>query len=231
LADHLAVQGRNQQSKEVVIKLVFRAVINKKEQFVGLDTFSVQVLANIHDFWLRLAAKCGDVIGDPEGHEIWHNRCKLAKPMIEGGQYEIISRRTAGFVRPSEILAQRRSPIDLRDPRAALGPSGPKAREAPHAVPPVRRSEQQADRDLPMHVRAYVTFQDRNQPENEWRGWFTGENTEDSIEPRAYSETGGAYPSGETTKESGWSRRTAGKKLAFGSPCMMIPICFDESPT
>jgi hypothetical protein len=54
LADSLAVKVRNQQSKEVMIQLVFRAVLDKKEQFVGFDRFPVQSHANIHDFWPRL---------------------------------------------------------------------------------------------------------------------------------------------------------------------------------
>jgi ribonuclease HI len=70
LADSLAVNGRNQQSREVVVQLVFRAGINKKEQFVGFDRFSIQALANIHDFWPRHVARCGDVIWAPEDYEI-----------------------------------------------------------------------------------------------------------------------------------------------------------------
>jgi hypothetical protein len=82
LADSLAVKGRNQQSREVVIQLIFQAVINEKKKFVGFGRFSIQALANIYDFWPRLVAKCGDVIGAPEDYEIWHDRSKLPKPLI-----------------------------------------------------------------------------------------------------------------------------------------------------
>jgi hypothetical protein len=39
-------------------------------------------------------------------------------------------------------------------------------------------------------VRAYVTFQDRSQPEKEWRCWFTDDDAEDSIERKARNALG-----------------------------------------
>jgi hypothetical protein len=112
LVDSLAVKERNQQLREVVIQLIFRAVINKKEKVVGFDRVSIQALADIHDSWPRLVAKCGDVIGVSEDYEILHDKCKLARPLIESEQYEIISRMTLGFVTPTELRAQLRSSID-----------------------------------------------------------------------------------------------------------------------
>jgi ribonuclease HI len=50
LTDSLAVRGRNKQATEVVIQSVFRAVIDKKEQFVAFPRFSVSSHANIYDF-------------------------------------------------------------------------------------------------------------------------------------------------------------------------------------
>jgi hypothetical protein len=43
---------------------------------------------------------------------------------------------------------------------------------------------------MPPHFRAYVTFQDQNGSSKEWRGWYTGEDTEDSIERKARSTLG-----------------------------------------
>jgi hypothetical protein len=166
----------DQQSSEVVIQLIFRAVINKKEKFVGFDRFSIQALANICNFWPRLVAKCGDVIG---------------APFIEGEQYEIISRRTPGFVLPSEIRAQRRSSIDFgkNDEKPALPPSG-KVCEAPQVAPPPRKSEEEAEGDVPPHMRVSVTFQDQSGEPKEWRGWQVDDDTEDSIERKARNALG-----------------------------------------
>jgi ribonuclease HI len=146
LADSMAVNGRDQQSREVVIQLIFRAVINKKEKFAGFDRFSTQALANIYYFWPRLVAKCGNITGAPE---------------------EIISRRTPGFTLPSELRAHRRSSIDFekKEEKAALPPSG-KAREAPQVALPSKRPEEEAERDVPPHMRVSVTFQDQNGPLN-----------------------------------------------------------------
>jgi ribonuclease HI len=88
IADSLAVKGGNAQAKEVIVQLVFRAVINGKEKTVCFDRVSVDTHANIYDFWPKLVAKCGDVIGAPEDYEIWHDRLKLARPLIMGEQYE-----------------------------------------------------------------------------------------------------------------------------------------------
>jgi hypothetical protein len=137
-------------------------VIDKKERFVGFDRFSVQALSNIHDFWPRLLARCGNVIGEPEDYEIWHNRRKVDELLKTGEGYEIIAKRTPRFVLPSQLRKASRISVDLGDPRAALWPS-PKAREAPL----IRRSEAEAERDVPPHVRAYVTFQDQNRPAKE----------------------------------------------------------------
>jgi hypothetical protein len=97
LADHFAVQGRDQQSKEAVIQLVYRAGTNKKEQFVGFDCFSIHALANIHDCgsWQSVQMSSG------------HHRCKLANPLVERERYEIIARRTPRFVLPSRIREKR----------------------------------------------------------------------------------------------------------------------------
>jgi hypothetical protein len=105
LEDRLAITGRNQQSREVVIQLIFRAVIDKKEQFVRFDRFSVQSHVNIHDFRPRLVEKCGNVIGQPEDYEIRHERHKLEWPLEIGEQYEIIARTTTGYVNPSVLRA------------------------------------------------------------------------------------------------------------------------------
>jgi hypothetical protein len=139
LADSLAVKDRDQQSKEVDISLVFRAVISKREQFVGFERMSIQ------DFWPKLVPKCGDVIRAPADYEIWLNQCKLAKALVTGEQYEITSRSTPGFVKPSEVRRQRRSSIDFGEQREPTDPACPKTREAPDMATPPRRSEAEVE--------------------------------------------------------------------------------------
>jgi ribonuclease HI len=113
LADKLAVKGRNPQAQDVVIHLIFKAVIEGKEKTFCFDRFSVNALANIYDFWPRLLEKAGDRIGNPEDYEIWHDRCKLGRGLVTGGQYEILAKRTPGLILPAEIRAQRRTSADF----------------------------------------------------------------------------------------------------------------------
>jgi hypothetical protein len=192
LADSLAVRGRNGQAKEVVIHQVVRVVINKKEKSTCFDRFSIHALANMYDFWPRLVAKCGDVIGAPEDYEVWHNRFKLARPLAMGEQYEIISKRTPGFISPSELIAQRLSSFDfevLSPLRVALPHSG-KACEAPQVTPHPRISEQEVSRDVPQRMRVSASFQNQSGSSRERRFWYTDEDTEDSLERKARSGLG-----------------------------------------
>jgi hypothetical protein len=186
-ADALAVKGRNQQAKEVTIQLGFRAVIDKREQFVGFPRFSVSSYANIHDFWPRLVDRCGEDIVEPEDCEIWQDRHKANGPSVMGLEYEIVSRTTPGFVKPSELKKQHRSSIDFGvSPEPEVHPpkkNAPKVVEV--ATPPRTRSKAEVQNSVPPHFRASVTYQVQAAPEKEWRGWFTEEDTEESLERRA----------------------------------------------
>jgi hypothetical protein len=209
LADSLAVKGRNQHAHQATIQAMFRAVIEGKEQHVGFPRISLSSHANIHDFWPRLVERCGDKIGNPEDYEIWQDRHKLEGPLIMGLEYEIISKTTPGFTKPSDLRKQRRNAIDNgtisgleSQPRVPK-----KAKEAESASPPRMRPKADVERDVPPHFRAVVTFQAHDAPEKEWRGWFTDEDTEETVVRRARNVTGiigrGADPpSGETTRES-----------------------------
>jgi ribonuclease HI len=117
LSGALAVKGRNQAATNVVIQLIFRAVIDRKEQFVGFSRFAVSSQANIYDFWPGLVEKCGDVIGEPEDYEIWQDRRKLEGPLIMGLEYEIIAKTAPGRTRPADASRpKRRSSIDFGNP-------------------------------------------------------------------------------------------------------------------
>jgi hypothetical protein len=83
------------------------------------------------------------------------------------------------------LRTQRKSSIDFGE-KAALSLRG-KARQAPHVAPPPskKRSEEEAERGVPPHVRAYITFQSEGLPVKEWITWFADVDTERSIERRA----------------------------------------------
>jgi hypothetical protein len=136
LADRLAVKGRDQQAKEAVVQLVFRAVIAKGEKFFGIDRFSTPALANMDDFWPKLRGHCGDDLGSPEDYKIWHRSRKLEESMRDREQYEIIARQTPGFTVPSELRAQMRGSVS--EERAAFRPPSLKHCEGTRVAPPIR---------------------------------------------------------------------------------------------
>jgi hypothetical protein len=100
-----------------------------------------------------------------------------------------LRRRTPGFIMPSELQAQRRTSIDLGGKGEPLAKKLTKTQEAPTGVASTQgtRTKKEVKGDIPPHLRAYVTFQDQNQPEREWKGWYTEEDTEESIARRAQS--------------------------------------------
>jgi hypothetical protein len=47
-----------------------------------------------------------------------------------------------------------------------------------------QKSRADVERDIPAHYRASVTYQASDASEKEWRGWYTDDDTEDSLEKR-----------------------------------------------
>jgi ribonuclease HI len=182
-ADALAVQGRNEQATQVNVQLIFRPVIGGKEGFEGISRVSMCSHANIHDFWPILLDKFGSEIGEPEDYEIWEGHSKLAKPLVSGRTYEIASRFSPG--RPKVHPQLRRNSIDCgpkatMDDAAALRPIRDDGCLQP---PPLVLTA--SDREIPPQWRVQVVYQAHDAPEREWRGFFTEDDTEDSIEKRA----------------------------------------------
>jgi hypothetical protein len=186
LADSLAVKGRNVQSKEVVVQILFRVVRKGQECFEAIPRISVSSHANIYDFWPALVDKFGRDIGEPEDHEIWQGHTPLRGPLVHGLTYEIVSRFTPGRPRPQ---AARRNSIDLTTAptsRPSISVQAPKSKEVPQAP----RALYAPAHGVPPQWSAIVTYQPQDAPEKEWRGWFTGDDTEYSLERRARKELG-----------------------------------------
>jgi ribonuclease HI len=185
LADSSAVQGRNQQSQQVTIQLLFRAVIDREEKFYAFDRVHIEALANLRDFWKILSERCEGDFGAPEDHEIWHRRKVLSKELVTGEQYEIIAKRTPGKNIPIDISRQRRNSIDLsKEPEAPL-------QAVPKALKYTPEKAEQRPKSLgtiPPDWSAQVTFQLDGQPDFTWEGWFNKDDTEESILLRAKKE-------------------------------------------
>jgi ribonuclease HI len=191
LADELAVKGRNRAASNVTIQLIFRAVIDRKEKVFTFPRLSLSSHANIHDFWPHLVQKAGSAfVGEPEDCEIWEGRRKLDKPLIMGLEYEIISKISPGHAKPADVSRPKRrisfdegsspprSQPSIQSTKSAhLAPDGP--------VPVVTRSKADAERYVPPHLRATVTYQASDAPEKVWNGWFSEEDTEESLETSA----------------------------------------------
>jgi hypothetical protein len=183
LAERLAVKGQDLHAKEVIIKPIFRAVINKKENVFGFERFATPALATMRDFWPRLLEHCGAGISSPVDYEIWHDHCKLERQVQEGETYQIIERPTPGFALSSEIREQRRG--SFSEQGAAFRPPGLKACEAPHVAPPIKRTSEEVAQDIPPHMRAFVTFQAADEADRIWKEWYSEADTESSIVERA----------------------------------------------
>jgi ribonuclease HI len=205
LADALAVRGRNVQSKLVVVQIFFRAIIEGKETFQALPRISVSSHANIYDFWPTLIDKFGRGIGEPEDYEIWQGHSPIRGPLVQGHTYEIVSRITPGRPRPQ--AAARRNSIDLTTPPPPkLTPKGSPSPKRSFEAPPPQTIEP-PPLGVPPQWTAVVTYQPQGLPEKVWRGWFTAEDTEYSLEHRARKELNmfgcwGVQPIGEMLKES-----------------------------
>jgi hypothetical protein len=134
------------------------------------------------------------------------------------------------------------SSIDFGSPAKAALPLGGKAREAPQVPPHPRRSETDVDRDVHPHVRASATFRDQSGSSKEWRGWYTDDDIEDSLERKARNSLGIV---GSWRRVSFWSDHE-GVRLVMTSlrkevelRCLLqgetgvreIMIGFNESPT
>jgi ribonuclease HI len=186
LAYSLEVKGRDKQATEVVIQLLFRAVIGGTERFDAIPRFSVSSHANIYYFWPTLIGKFGREIGEPEDYEIWNAHSPLSGPLINGLSYEIVSRITPGRPRPRRNSAECSAPLLPRpavtfEPEASLQPSG----RAKVWSPPQEVRLEEPARGIPPQWSAQVIYQAHDAPEKEWRSWFTAEDTEYSIKRRA----------------------------------------------
>jgi hypothetical protein len=171
--------------------LVFRPVIDGKEGFVAFPRFSISSHANIYDFWPRLMDKCGGGIGDPEDYEIWDEHHKLSGRLAMGLYYEIISKYTPGRPR---IPRPRRGSIDLTtapDPPEVLSPDKSKVPQFRSSwIPGSQPIESRTPPGVRPQWRAQVVYQAQDGPEREWRGFFTDEDTEASLERRARNTLG-----------------------------------------
>jgi hypothetical protein len=67
-------------SKCIIIIII---VIDKEEKVFAFGRFSIHACASLHDFWPKLVERCSSSIGNPEDHEIWHDRRKLDKILLD----------------------------------------------------------------------------------------------------------------------------------------------------
>jgi hypothetical protein len=135
-----------------------------------------------------LIENVGEEIGEPEDYVIWEGRHKLADPLRMGEQYDIIARTTPGRTRQADVSKpKRRISFDAGIPVRALA-QAPKsgAHLAPDAPLPVAtRTKAEVEGSVPLHMRESLTYQATDAPAKEWRGFFSDDDTEDSLETGA----------------------------------------------
>jgi hypothetical protein len=109
----------------------------------------------------------------------------LNGPLVMGLEYDIISITTPGYPKPQ--VRARRNSVDLETaPPPEANPPALAERWVAAPLPvPRTLSKTEAEGRIPPQYRAQVIYQAQEAPEKERRGWFTGEDTEDSLEQRA----------------------------------------------